>query len=176
MKNQTERIMHGASFRGIISIIGSILCVVSVFMFFSSINFVIPLIILIIGLICTLSIELVEIDYSERKIRKVLYLVFYKHGEWIPLDNFDKLILGADHDSFRLVMPGNSLFQKDITLKNYDIYIVNNINPAKSFLLLSCNSIPQAQEKLKEYSSKLKIEMIDTIKQGWERARERERR
>lgn len=176
MKNQTERIMHGASFSGIISTIGSIMCFASVLMFFLSIHFIIPLIILIFGLIFTLSIELVEIDYGQRKIRKVLYLVFYKHGEWMPLDNFDKLILGADHASFRIAMPGSPLFQKDINLRSYDIYIVNKIDPAKTFLLLSCNNIPLAQEKLEEYSLKFNIEMTDTIKQGWERAKARKRR
>ncbi|NVN94236.1 MAG: hypothetical protein HXX18_03010 [Bacteroidetes bacterium] len=176
MEKQTERIIHGATFSGIFSTIGSVILVASILMFRISIITIIPFIFLIIGLIFLLSIELIEIDYNQRKIRKVLYFIFYKHGKWISFDNFDTLILGADHESFKMVSPVHPFFQKDFNLRAYDIYIVNSNDPTMALLFLSCNNIPLAQEKLKEYSEKLNIEMIDTIKQGWERARERERR
>ncbi len=176
MKKQTERIIHGASFSGIVSTIGSIMCVASILMFGTSISYIIPLILLITGLIFLASIELTEIDYSQRKIRKALHLIFYKHGEWVSFDNFDRLVLGADHRSFRMISPAHPIFQKDIRIKAYDIYIVNSNDSTKAFLLLSCDNIPLAQKKLGEYATKLNLEMIDTIKQEWERVRERERR
>jgi hypothetical protein len=176
MEKQKERIIHGATFSGILSTIGSIMCVVSILMFGTSINNVIPIIIFAMSLIFILSIEIVEIDFNERKIRKILYLIFYKHGEWVSLDNFDKLILGADHDSFKMVSPAHPFFQKEFNIKAYDIYIINKDDSKKSFLLLSCDNIPQAQEQLKEYSLKLNIEMIDTIQQGWDNIKKRERR
>ncbi len=173
MDKQIETISHGALFKGTISNIGAGICAISIFLFFTSISFVIPLITLVIGFILFMSIELVEIDYNQRKIRKVLYLIFYKHGEWIPLDDFDKLVFGANHKALKMVMPAHPIFQKDVNLRFYDIYIANKNNPSKTFLFISCNSIQEGQKKLEEYSSKLDMEAIDTIKQGWENIRER---
>ncbi len=173
MTQQIEKISHGALFRGTISNIGAALLVGAILLFFTSVHVIIPFVLFAIGLIPFMSIEAVEIDYDQRKIRKIVNLIVYKHGEWMPLDDFDKLVLGATRESFKMIMPAHPLFQRDINIRAYDIYIINSINPAKTFLFLSCNNIPEAQRKLEEYSIKLDIEMIDTIRQGWENIRER---
>ena len=176
MENQKERIMHGATFGGKTSTIGTIICGISVILFISNVYFIFPLLLLLIGLILAASIEFIDIDYSQKRIRKVLYLVFYKHGQWMPLESFDKLVLGADHKSFRMIMPAHPLFQRDVTLRNYAIFIVNKEDSSKTFLMINSNTIPKAQKKLEEYAIKLNLEAVDTIKIGWEKVKERGRR
>lgn len=170
-----EKINHGALFKGKTSNIGIAICLLSFLLFFTSISIIIPLITLSIGIIFFMSIQIVEIDYENKRIRKALNLIFYKHGEWMPLDDFDRLVFGANHESIKMISPAHPLFQKDINLRSYDIYIVNSKDAMKTFVFLSCSSIQEGQQKLEEYSQKLNIEMIDTIKQGWENIRKRNR-
>ncbi len=171
-----EHIILGASFGGIFSTIGSIMFVAGVFMYRLEIPALLTHIFLVLSIILIVSLEVVEIDYKQRRIRKIIHFVFIKQGNWEPLENFDKLVLGADHGSFKLVSPAHPFFQKDVNLRSYDIYIFNSINPEKTFLFMSFSNIPKAQKNLRIYAEKLNIEMRDTIQEGWDRVRERESR
>lgn len=131
---------------------------------------------MIFSIIFIVSVEVVEIDYKQRRIRKIIQFLFIKYGNWESLDDFDKLVLGADHDSFKLVSPAHPFFQKDVKLKSYDIYIFNSKNPEKTFLFMSFKNIPKAHKNLRIYAEKLNIEMRDTIQEGWDSVREREGR
>lgn len=174
-KPAIEKINLGPSLKGISSVFGWFLLVFSVILFLLPIFFLIPLIFLGISVILILSYELIEINYNERKIRKVLYLVLYKHGEWKSLDNFNKLLLAPNHEAMRMISPAHPIFQKDITFRAYDIYLFNTEDINYKLLLCSSKEIPIAQKKLKEYAEKLNVEMEDTIKEGWLKNRNRRR-
>lgn len=171
-----ENIVLGASFSGIFSTIGCIMFVAGIFMYRTEIPVLTTHIFMIFSIIFIVSVEVVEIDYKQRRIRKIIHFLFIKFGNWEPLDDFDKLVLGANHDSFKLVSPAHPFFQKDVKLKSYDIYIFNSKNPEKTFLFMSFKNIPKAHKNLRIYAEKLNIEMRDTIQEAWDSVREREGR
>jgi hypothetical protein len=171
-----EKIKNGSLFRGNTLYFAYFMLAISVFLLFSFLNIIIPIILILASLFIILTIEAVEIDYVKREIRKTVTIVFFKIGEWEPIENYEKLVFGADHETYRLSSPFMPLIAKDINTRAYDIYIIHKEDPKKSFLILNCKSIPKGEEKLEEYAVRLQIEKVDLIREGWERARERDRR
>jgi hypothetical protein len=171
-----ERIKNGSLFRGNTLYFSYFILFVSVLLFFSSLNIIFPILLILASLFIIFTIEAVEIDYVKREIRKSVKIIFFNTGEWEPIENYEKLVFGANHETYGLSSPFMPLIRKDINTRAYDIFIIHKDNPKKSFLFLNCKSIQEGQIKLEEYTEKLQIEMVDNIKEGWERARERDRR
>jgi hypothetical protein len=171
-----EKIKNGSLFRGNTLYFAYFMLIISVFLLFSSQFILIPIILILASLFIILTIEAVEIDYAKRGIRKAVTIVFFTTGKWEPIENYKKLIFGANHETYGLSSPFMPLIRKDINTRAYDIFIIHKDDQKKSFLFLNCKSIAEGQQKLEEYAERLQIEMVDTIREGWERASERDRR
>jgi hypothetical protein len=170
-----EIIRKGPSFKGELSYLGLGLIALGAVLATLDLTVFIPIIIALIGLILFPNYEILEVEYDKRTIRRRNSYIFFSLGKWESIDKYSKLLLGANHQAFKLISPAHPIFQKEIKVKNYDIYILDALLLSKSFLFRRCKNIKDAQNKLKYFSEKLGIEAEDTIKTNWQKAALRKR-
>jgi hypothetical protein len=151
-----ETISNGITFKGFASIIGFVLIIAGLLMLFSGNHYIFSLLLLIAGIILSLSIRGVIIDFDQAKIKPYFNLLVYKTGTWKPLGNYDRIVLALFNESQTMNMIS---ITNTYTVKSFDVYL-QGVNE-KDLLVKEFSEYPRAKSFLDQYSIKLGKEKVD---------------
>ncbi|MCH2200188.1 MAG: hypothetical protein MK081_15550 [Flavobacteriales bacterium] len=164
---------QGAHFRGALSTVGGMVAAFLYFMTFfiryedallwhNVVGYIIGVPLFVVSFSMFLAVEGIEVDQKARMIRKYSKFLWFKYGEWVPVSNFDKVIL----KHYKSGHAGHS----------YHMYAVILKGERRSFILDEYKTHTHARSRMNYFAEEIGLPWHDELVERIQKARSKPRR
>jgi hypothetical protein len=169
-----ETISRGAQFKGVISLLGLIIFPFALLIGIVQLVYlsIVPgLFMLLIGtgaFFLFLDVRGVQIDLQNKRVRNYKQYMFWKYGEWLPLDRYTEIHLVKDTVYLRHLQPGRAgavgTSSNTSRISTYDVLLVSD-QPDNFILLSEFGKHPDAVAFLQKYAALLFLPSRDIYRE-----------